>query len=193
MAEKDNMSLPFSFEVAKIFSMAIEDATDNKDEFVTPEHLLFQLLFNRKVVGLLEHFDVDVSEMRQNVREYLEKYVPKSPKNGRVVPSEYLNICLLDAANSVFGSQRTRVEVSDLIVAIYDLGDKSFSSNLLKASNIKRYDLLSAIAHGGFSETEKTGEPEDPETTKEEAEKEPSENATQSISLKKHVRENSIR
>ena len=50
MAEKDNMSLPFSYEVAKIFSMAIEDATDNKDEFVTPEHLLFQLLFNRKAI-----------------------------------------------------------------------------------------------------------------------------------------------
>ena len=174
MAEKDNMSLPFSFEVAKIFSMAIEDATDNKDEFVTPEHLLFQLLFNRKVVGLLEHFDVDVSEMRQNVREYLEKYVPKSSKNGRVVPSEYLNMCLLDAANNVFGSQRTRVEVTDLIVAIYDLGDKSYSSSLLKANNIKRYDLLSAIAHGGFSETEKPEDIENVEETPEEAETSPS-------------------
>ncbi|MBO4698823.1 AAA family ATPase [bacterium] len=173
MAEKDNMSLPFSYEVAKIFSMAIEDATDNKDEFVTPEHLLFQLLFNRKAIEILEHFDVDVAEMRQNVREYLEKYVPKSSKNGRVVPSEYLNMCLLDAANNVFGSQRTRVEVTDLIVAIYDLGDKSYSSSLLKANNIKRYDLLSAIAHGGFSETEKPEEPKN-EDTPEESEKTPS-------------------
>ena len=174
MAEKENMSLPFSYEVAKIFSMAIEDATDNKDEFVTPEHLLFQLLFNRKAIEILEHFDVDVAEMRQNVREYLEKYVPKSSKNGRVVPSEYLNMCLLDAANNVFGSQRTRVEVTDLIVAIYDLGDKSYSSSLLKANNIKRYDLLSAIAHGGFSETEKPEDPKNVETTPEEAEKTPS-------------------
>ena len=130
---------------------------------MTPEHILFQMLFNRKVIEILEHFDVDVSEMRQNVREYLEKYVPKNSKNLRVVPSEYLNMCLLDAANNVFGSQRTRVEVTDLIVAIYDLGDKSYSSNLLRAANIKRYDLLSTIAHGGFSEStapdsaEKTG------------------------------------
>ena len=175
MAEKDNMSLPFSYEVAKIFSMAIDDATDNKDEFVTPEHLLFQLLFNRKVVGLLEHFDVDVAEMRQNIREYLEKYVPKSSKNVRVVPSEYLNMCLLDAANNVFGSQRTHVEVTDLIVAIYDLGDKSYSSNLLKASDIKRYDLLSAIAHGGFYEPEKTEAPENVGQLPEDAEKSPSE------------------
>ena len=53
MAEKDNMSLPFSYEVAKIFSMAIEDATDNKDEFVTPEHLLFQLLLTEKLSKFL--------------------------------------------------------------------------------------------------------------------------------------------
>ena len=173
MAEKDNMSLPFSYEVAKIFSMAIEDATDNKDEFVTPEHLLFQLLFNRKAIEILEHFDIDVAEMRQNVREYLEKYVPKSSKNGRVVPSEYLNMCLLDAANNVFGSQRTRVEVTDLIVAIYDLGDKSYSSSLLRACDIKRYDLLSVIAHGGFSETEKPDAQENAEAAPENAEKTP--------------------
>ncbi|MBP5406413.1 AAA family ATPase [bacterium] len=174
MAEKENTSLPFSFEVAKIFSMAIEDATDNKDEFVTPEHLLFQMLFNRKVVEILEHFDVDVAEMRQELREYLEKYIPKSSKNGRVVPSEYLNMCLLDAANNVFGSQRTRVEVSDLIVAIYDLGDKSYSSNLLKSNKIKRLDLLNAISHGGFSENEKQEPEENTETTAEKAEKSPS-------------------
>ena len=164
MAEKENMALPFSFEVAKIFSMAIEDATDNKDEFVTPEHLLFQLLFNREIIEILEHFDADVAGMRQELREYLEKYVPKSAKkNNPAPPSEYLNKCLFEAANSVFGSQRTRVEVTDLIVAIYDLGDKSYSSSLLKANNIKRYDLLRVISHDGFFENEKPEEPERPQ------------------------------
>ncbi|MBO4698210.1 AAA family ATPase [bacterium] len=158
------MALPFSFEVAKIFSMAIEDATDNKDEFVTPEHLLFQLLFNREIIEILEHFDADVAGMRQELREYLEKYVPKSAKkNNPAPPSEYLNKCLFEAANSVFGSQRTRVEVTDLIVAIYDLGDKSYSSSLLKANNIKRYDLLRVISHDGFFENEKPEEPERPQ------------------------------
>ena len=153
MAEKDNMSLPFSYEVAKIFSMAIEDATDNNDEFVTPEHLLFQMLFNRKVVELLEHLNVNVAEMRLSLREYLDKYIPKiTQKNKTAIPSEYLNMCLLDAANSVFGSQRSRVEIPDLIVAIYNLGDKSFSSNLLKAGNISRLDLLSAVSHGGWQQ-----------------------------------------
>ena len=153
MAEKDNMSLPFSYEVAKIFSMAIEDATDNNDEFVTPEHLLFQMLFNRKVVELLEHLNVNVAEMRLSLREYLDKYIPKiTQKNKTAVPSEYLNMCLLDAANSVFGSQRSRVESPDLSVAIYNLGDKSFSSNLLKAGNISRLDLLSAVSHGGWQQ-----------------------------------------
>ncbi len=173
MSENVSRSLPFTFEVAKIFSMAIEDASDNQDEFVTPEHILFQMLFNRKVIEILEHFDVDVSEMRQNVREYLEKYVPKNSKNLRVVPSEYLNMCLLDAANNVFGSQRTRVEVTDLIVAIYDLGDKSYSSNLLRAANIKRYDLLSTIAHGGFSESTAPDSAEKTGNDQEEAEKSP--------------------
>ena len=155
MAEKDSMSLPFSYEVAKIFSMAIEDATDNNDEFVTPEHLLFQMLFNRKVVELLEHLNVNVAEMRLSLREYLDKYIPKiTKKNKTAVPSEYLNVCLLDAANSVFGSQRSRVEIPDLIVAIYNLGDKSFSANLLKAGNITKLDLLTAVSHGGWQEGE---------------------------------------
>lgn len=153
MAEKDSMSLPFSYEVAKIFSMAIEDATDNNDEFVTPEHLLFQMLFNRKVVELLEHLNVNVAEMRLSLREYLDKYIPKiTQKNKTAVPSEYLNMCLLDAANSVFGSQRSRVEIPDLIVAIYNLGEKSFSSNLLKAGSISRLDLLTAVSHGGWQQ-----------------------------------------
>ena len=175
MSEKENNSLPFSYDVAKIFSMAIDDATENHDEFVTPEHLLFQLLFNRKALEIFECLDVDVAEMRQNLRDYLEKYVPKTTgKNTQVVPSEYLNMCLLEAANNVFGSQRSKVEVPDLMVAIYDLGDKSFSSNLLKACNIKRYDLLSAISHGGFSGIEKTEETANTENDPEDAEKSPS-------------------
>ena len=174
MSEKDNMSLPFSYEVAKIFSMAIDDATENHDEFITPEHLLFQLLFNRKVVEILEHLDADVAGMRQDLREYLEKYVPKTAKkNNSAIPSEYLNMCLLDAANNVFSSQRTRVEIPDLMVAIYDLGDKSFSSNLLKASKITRLDLLSAVSHGGW-QNETSGTPEDGRTGAENEENQPS-------------------
>jgi len=174
MAEKDNMSLPFSYEVAKIFSMAIDDATENHDEFITPEHLLFQLLFNRKVVEILEHLDADVAGMRQNLRDYLEKYVPKTAKkNNSAIPSEYLNMCLLDAANNVFSSQRTRVEIPDLMVAIYDLGDKSFSSNLLKASKITRLDLLSAVSHGGW-QNETSGTPENGQAEPGNEEKQPS-------------------
>lgn len=175
MAEKENNSLPFSYDVAKIFSMAIDDATENHDEFVTPEHLLFQLLFNRKAVEILEYLNVDVAEMRQNLREYLDKYVPKTTgKNTPVIPSEYLNMCLLDAANNVFGSQRSRVEVPDLMVAIYDLGDKSFSSNLLKAGNIKRYDLLKAVSNGSWQENLASDTSEGGEIEAENEEKQPS-------------------
>ena len=175
MAEKNNMPLPFSYEVAKVFSMAIEDATDNNDEFVTPEHLLFQMLFNRKVVALLEHLNVDVAEMRLSLREYLDKYVPKITKtNKTAVPSEYLNMCLFDAANSVFGSQRTLVEIPDLMVAIYDLGDKSFSSNLLKAGEISRLDLLNAVSHDGWEESETPKTTQNTETEIETDEKQPS-------------------
>ena len=175
MAEKENSSLPFSYEVAKIFSMAIDDATENHDEFVTPEHILFQLLFNRKVVEILEHLNADVAEMRHELREYLDKYVPKRTKeNSPVIPSEYLNMCLLDAANSVFGSQRKRVDIPDLMVAIYDLGDKSFSSNLLKASKITKLDLLKAVSHGGWQESESPKIPENTEPEAENAEEQPS-------------------
>ena len=175
MAEKDSMSLPFSYEVAKIFSMAIEDATDNNDEFVTPEHLLFQMLFNGKVVEMFEHLNVDVAEMRLSLREYLDKYIPKiAKKNRTAIPSEYLNMCLLNAANSVFGSQRTRVEIPDLMVAIYDLGDKSFSSNLLKAGEISRLDLLTAVSHGGWRESETLKTPQNLEAGSENGEKQPS-------------------
>jgi len=136
-----------------IILSAFYEARNEFHEYVTAEHVFYSLLFDETAIDIFEQLQLDIDMLKKEMKDYLKHNIPKSSGKKDIVQSEGFQLMLNNAASKAASSQRKTVELSDVIVAIYDL-DESFASYLLKNEGVERYDLLSVISHGSFSEEE---------------------------------------
>ena len=57
--------------------MAFMDARQRKHEFVTVEHLLLALLDNPSAAEILKACDIDVTDLRKVLLEFIEEHTPQ--------------------------------------------------------------------------------------------------------------------
>lgn len=134
-----------------IILSAFYEARNEFHEYVTAEHVFYSLLFDETAISIFEQLQLDIDMLKKEMKEYLKHNIPKSSGKKDIVQSEGFQLMLNNAASKAASSQRKTVELSDVIVAIYDL-DESFASYLLKNEGVERYDLLSVISHGSSEE-----------------------------------------
>ena len=134
-----------------IILSAFYEARNEFHEYVTAEHVFYSLLFDETAISIFEQLQLDIDMLKKEMKDYLKHNIPKSSGKKDIVQSEGFQLMLNNAASKAASSQRKTVELSDVIVAIYDL-DESFASYLLKNEGVERYDLLSVISHGSSEE-----------------------------------------
>jgi ATP-dependent Clp protease ATP-binding subunit ClpA len=63
--------------IKKIVQIAFKEAIDRQQEYVTLEHLLIAILGDTDILTLLENIEVDIKEILEDVRRYLDNDVEK--------------------------------------------------------------------------------------------------------------------
>ncbi len=146
---------------------AIEFATSNHYEFITPETVLLMILDDSYFAEAYETCGGDIATLSQNLKAYMEKYIDKvEEKDAELSLSTQQMISF--AGQSALGSGCNEIHIRHLIHAIWNL-DNSYAVYYMEQDGMNEPDLLQELSYiedenaediGGFS-TIKTGMPED--------------------------------
>lgn len=137
--------------------LAVSMARQKRHEFLTVEHLLLALLDNDSAVNALKSCGAEITNLRKELEEYVEKHTPKLSENSEQAPhpTESFDRILQRAIFHVQSSGGSRaVEGADVLVAMYSERD-TFAVYLLKRHQINRVTLTQYLSHGGNQEEAK--------------------------------------
>ncbi|MDH3690249.1 MAG: ATP-dependent Clp protease ATP-binding subunit ClpA [Gammaproteobacteria bacterium] len=138
-----------SQELESSLNAAIQQAREARHEFVTVEHLLAVLLDNPTAARVIHACGGDIEELRLNLAEFLDEYVPLIPADSDVgtQPSIGFQRVIQRAILHVQSSGRKEVNGANVLVAIFAERD-SHSVYFLHKQGVTRFDVVNYIAHG---------------------------------------------
>lgn len=145
-------------ELQALLNAAYQDARERKQEFLTPEHILYAALFFDYSRDILVTCNVDVDELRDALAEYLTEEVPPAP-DADDDPQQSLGFqnVIERAVFHTDASGKEEVQVGDVLVSLFD-ESSSHASYFLRRAGLERVDLLEVISHGPDSEPDDSGE-----------------------------------
>lgn len=133
--------------LSEILIFAYNQANKHKHEYYTPEHILYAVLFFKEGKDIIKGCGGNVEELKKDLEGYFSKYIPKLDEEAEPIQTVGVQRVLSTASNQVVNSGRKEIQVSDLIVALYD-GDESYGGFLIKKQGIRKIDILRYISHG---------------------------------------------
>lgn len=124
----------------RIFTAAFSEARLKKHKYLTPEHILYSMLFFEEGKTFLDNCGVQCQVLEKDLEEYLNSDV-ESGFNDDPIQTVGTNEVFSNAANQVLNSGRDMMEIKDIIISIYDL-DESYAAYFLKKQGLERLTLL---------------------------------------------------
>ncbi|MCI5046955.1 MAG: ATP-dependent Clp protease ATP-binding subunit ClpA [Aquisalinus sp.] len=139
----------FSDNLEKSIHRAIAIANDYKHELATLEHLLLSLTEDPDAIGVMTACSVDLDELRQNLRDYLEEDLEKlvTEEEDDAKPTTGFHRVVQRALIHVETSGRSEVTGANIIVALF-AERESHAAYFLQAQEMTRYDAVNYISHG---------------------------------------------
>lgn len=138
---------------------AIRQAYSRNHEYVTVEHLLYALLYDKGASKVILACGGDIESMKNELDAYLEDGVPKLPEKLRDEdPKQTIGFrrVLERAVLQVHASDRAQVRATDVLIAVFE-ETESFALYVLKKNEINRLDVVDYVSHGS---AKVEGEPE---------------------------------
>ena len=136
-----------SQEVQAIFNAAYNEAKLRNHEYLTPEHILYAGLSFEKLRLVMEGCDADVEQLRRGIEAYFEQKVPVLRSSAEPVQTSSFQAVIERAVMQSQASGKDEVEVSDLIVSLYD-EERTYAGYYMRKLGIKRLQLLEVLSHG---------------------------------------------
>jgi ATP-dependent Clp protease ATP-binding subunit ClpA len=136
-----------SQEVQAIFNAAYNEAKLRNHEYLTPEHILYAGLSFEKVRAVLEGCDADTDQLKHGIEAYFEQKVPVVRNAADPVQTSSFQAVIERAVMQSQASGKEEVEISDLIVSLYD-EERTYAGYYLRKLGIKRLQLLEVLSHG---------------------------------------------
>lgn len=129
---------------------AFKEARSKRHEFVTVEHLLLALLDNTSALEVLKACGANVSRIRNNLTEFIDRTTPIIPLNIHdrdTQPTLGFQRVIQRAVFQVQSSGKTEVTGANVLAAIFS-EQESQSVYFIRQENISRLDVINFIAHG---------------------------------------------
>ena len=133
--------------VRDLLIRAFKIAKDNKNEFVTPEHILLSALEEEKFILAIEKLNGDIKELEQDLKDYIDNFINKYEGYG-IEPEESYglkNIFLLATQQAAI-SDKNLVQLQHIIFALLSLKD-SYAVYYLAKIGIEKDSLIYELAH----------------------------------------------
>ena len=143
-----------SEELEKTLYRAYEQAKRRKHEFITPEHILLELLDDTSAAGALLDCGLDLDTLRISIEDFFENNMP--PIESEYLPepeysagSKYI---LRIAAMHAESADKQEINGSNLLISLFRLPE-SQALYLLVDQGLTRYKLVRYVSHGGGEES----------------------------------------
>ena len=136
-----------SQEVQAIFNAAYNEAKLRNHEYLTPEHLLYAGISFEKIRLVLEGCEADIEQLKRGLEAYFEQKVPVVRTAAEPVQTSSFQAVIERAVMQSQASGKSEVEVSDLIVSLYD-EERTYAGYYMRKLGIKRLQLLEVLSHG---------------------------------------------
>lgn len=140
----------------KIFQNSIMLAKELGHEYLTIEHVFYQLLNTNEGANIIIACGGDVEEMKKELETYIKTSMETLPEGINKDPFETTALARLidNMIRHVHSAQQANADVGDLIVSLYD-EQNSFSYMLLDEYQISKLDILELISHTDTQELKK--------------------------------------
>jgi ATP-dependent Clp protease ATP-binding subunit ClpA len=150
-----------SQDLDEVFQKSILHAKELKHEYITIEHVFYQLLTSVDGAKIIFACGGDVEKMRELVKDYIYKNIDPLPDGVMQDPSESVALSrLIDSMiKHIRSSQQLSADIGDLIVALFE-EENTFAYMLLNEYQISRLDILEIISHTGSQENTNSSEKE---------------------------------
>ena len=151
------MSVIVSTTVQKIFEEAVSDAKKRRHEFVTPEHLLWRILFYPKVLELFTLCGSELGYIHDSLNEYLGTRIPSTGQNTDEEPIQTMGLqnVFERAILNCNAAEKKVLGLNDIIVSLID-EEKNHCSFFMKQSGINRLRLLQLVGKPDFYDNGET-------------------------------------
>lgn len=136
--------------VRDVLLRAYSTAKENRNEYVTPEHLLLSALEEDTFKEVIVKLNGDVDELKSDLNSYINEYVDKL-EDGEPEESFGIKNILIVATQQAAFSERNFVSLEHVISAIYALKD-SHAVYYLEKQGIGKQELLFELSHNKSEE-----------------------------------------
>ena len=137
--------------VKDVLLRAYKIAKDNKDEFVTPEHLLLSALQENMFKEAITKLRGNVMELQYDLTNYIEENIAKIEGNDPEESYGIKNILIIATQQAAFGT-RNLVALENVISAIYTLKD-NYGVAYLNKQGIDKSELLFELSNNKEEES----------------------------------------
>jgi ATP-dependent Clp protease ATP-binding subunit ClpA len=136
-------------ELQATLQRAVADVRRRRHEYLTLEHLLLAMLDDPSGSDVLKKCGGDLSELRDELEEFLDENVEELPEGEESGPDQTLAFqrVLQRAAMHVQGAGRAQMTTGNLLVAMFRERD-SHAVFLLEKQGVTRFDVINYISHG---------------------------------------------
>ncbi|PWG01816.1 ATP-dependent Clp protease ATP-binding subunit ClpA [Sphingosinicella humi] len=158
----------FARELEQTLHTALAEASGRRHEYATLEHLLLALIEDAHASKVMSACGVDLKELREGVRLYLDNELEALKVDGETDPSPTSGFqrVVQRAILHVQSSGRDEVTGANVLVALFSERE-SYAVYFLQQQDMSRLDAVSYISHGvGKGET--AAEPVEVKGTEEE-------------------------
>ncbi|MDG1997327.1 MAG: AAA family ATPase, partial [Emcibacteraceae bacterium] len=148
----------FSPNLEHTLHRSVSEADKRNHEFATLEHLLLGLLDDQDAVAVLRACDVNISQLRAEIKVYLDQELTNITEEADVdaTPTAGFQRVIQRAILHVQSSGREEVNGSNVLVALFSERE-SHAVFYLQQHEVSRLDVINYISHG----LAKSGEEED--------------------------------
>lgn len=131
------------------FEFAVNEAIKRRHEYVTLEHLLFALLHDREVNGVVRACGGDIETLKKQLDDFMEKTFEQLPEDSAVQPvlTTLLQRVIQYAQLHAQSAGQKEVGTSEMLAALYQ-ADRSQAVYLLRSQGVNKLDVLNYLSHG---------------------------------------------
>ncbi|MCL1991894.1 MAG: ATP-dependent Clp protease ATP-binding subunit ClpA [Spirochaetes bacterium] len=142
--------MKISGHVQAIINAAYNEAKIRSHEYLTPEHILYAALAFDDVQDVLFSCGGNLEQLKSEVEKHIEQ---RLPVNGGVEPAQTVGFqnVIERAVLQSQSSQKTMIDVADILVSLFD-EERCYSSYYLRKAGVKRLELLQKLSHSYDSE-----------------------------------------
>lgn len=142
--------MTLSKELEDTLKRSYEQAKVRRHEFMTLEHILFELTYDPDASDVLIGCGVDLDRLRDSIDNFMNENMP--PIDSEYLPDPQYSagsqFVLKLAAMHAESVEKPEINGSNILISMFRI-DESHAVYLLNEQGVNRYDLVRYVSHGG--------------------------------------------